>query len=463
MNQKEIEGLLKVNDIRAVYGSELKDEHAYEIGKAFVTYIGSKKIVVGRDGRVSSPALAKAFMKGANECGVDVIDVGVLDTPGLYFATAFLNLPGVMITASHNPAKYNGIKFCRPPAIPIGEINGMEDIAQIALSGKYKTSKKKGKVVKKNIWKQYTKHVLSFANIKKLNALKAVFDVGNGMGGIVVPETYKKLPLKITKLYFKVDGNFPNHVPNPAINENLADLQKKVLETKADYGVALDGDCDRAVFVDEKGEIVNNSVLACVMFDNYFAKEKNKRTIYSSTCSKIFKETVEKAGGMAMREKVGHLFIKARMRKEDSVFGCEETGHFYYKDNFYADSGIITSIVMYEILSRTGKKLSELSAPYKKYAKAEEVSLKVEDRKAVVKAVEEIYKSRAKTISHDDGLIIEFGDYWFSVKPANTEPLLRINIEGNDKKILQIKQKELLNFIENFEKKVQKVEVPIAA
>jgi phosphomannomutase len=453
MNQQKTNNLFKVNDVRAVYGKELTAEFVYEIGKAFASYIKSKKIIVGRDMRLSSPKLDGAFIKGVTECGTDVIDIGLIDSPGLYFATAFLKIPGAMITASHNPPEYNGIKMCKPPAIPIGDTNGMSEIKEIAIKGNFTKARNKGKVICKDILKDYVKHILSFANLKDLKPIKVAFDTGNGMGGLIVPKVYENLPLKMTPMYFTLDGRFPNHIPNTAKEENLRDLQNKVIEIKADLGIATDGDADRVAFVDESGKIIDNSIIASIIFDYYFKDSKNKRTIYSSTCSKIFQETANASGGHAFMEKVGHLFIKIRMRKEDAIFGVESTGHFYYKNNFYADSGIITSIIMYDILSKTGKKLSELAKPYSKYHKAEEVSLKVKDRDKMVGEVEAFYKSKSpRSINHMDGLIMDFGDYWFSVKPANTEPLLRINIEATSNKKLLAKQKELIDFIKKKDK-----------
>jgi len=443
--------IFKAYDVRGLYGKTLTDEIAYRIGKAFVSFLKCREVVVGYDMRVSSPKLAKAFMKGANEQGADAIDIGMVSTDALYFASGFLKKPAVMFTASHNPGNYNGIKFCREKAIPINFDTGLNEIRRIIEKGNFdRISGETGKIAKKNILKEFVWHVRKFADVSKLKKLKIAVDAGNGMAGKMMPLAYKNLPARIIPLYFKLDGTFPNHPADPSKYENLKDLQETVIREKCDFGMAFDGDADRIFFVDEKGNICNSSLISCLIIKNLLKEKRRASIIYNLVCSKIVPETIEKFGGKAIIERVGHSFIKDTMRKTNSIFACEHSAHYYYKDNFNADSGIISSLIVSEIASKENKKLSLLLKEFQKYHKIEETNFKVEDKKTAMESIEKHYKRQKPRISKLDGITVEFEDWWFNVRPSNTEPLLRLNLEADSRELMEKKKKELVGIIENY-------------
>jgi len=440
--------IFKAYDVRGIYPKEINEEIAYKIGKALVTFLKCKDIVVGYDMRLSSPTLSKAFMKGVTETGANAIDIGKVSTDGLYFASGFLDKAAVMFTASHNPPEYNGLKFCKKGAVPINQDTGLRKIKQIIEKNKFKKSNKKGKIIKKDVLKDYVKHVHSFINTKGLRKLKMVVDAGNGMAGKIIPMVYGNLPIKIIPLYFKLDGHFPNHPADPSKSENLKDLQKKVKQEKADFGMGFDGDADRIFFIDENGDVINSSLISSLLIKKILKNNPNKNMIYNLICSRIVPETVEKFGGKAIIERVGHSYIKNTMRKTKSVFACEHSAHYYFKDNYNADSGIIASIIVSEIVSEENKELSELLEEFKKYSTLEETNFKVKDKNKKLKDIENYYKKKnPNKIMKLDGISIKFDDYWFNARPSNTEPLLRVNLEAINKQILEEKKKELLNLL----------------
>ncbi len=450
----ELKNVFKANDIRGIYRQILDDNLAYEIGRAVAGLLKCKKIVVGRDMRISSPALFKALSNGLVESGVDVVDLGLTDTPQIYYATCYYNLPGVMITASHNPANYNGIKIVNKMARPIDSRAGLKKIAKIIERKYFKSSKRMGNVKRINFIPIYKKFVLSLVDKSKIKKLKIVIDAGNGMAGKIVPLIYNNLNVSFTPLYFNLDGRFPNHIPNPIIKSNLKNLSKKVRSEKADLGMAFDGDMDRIVFIDERGISINPSHLGALLAKHLLECCKNKnndRVIYSSAASRIIKEIVSKYHGKPIREKVGHAFIKKRMKNIDALFGIEHSGHYYYRNNFYADSGLITSLLILEIYSeakKKGMKFSDLIKEFEIYSQADEASVKMKHDKNILKEIEKYYESKKpKKIDHFDGLTIEFDDYWFSVRKSNTEPLLRVNLESINKNTTRIKLKEIKKII----------------
>ena len=451
MDLKEV---FKANDIRGVYGKILDDNLAFKVGKAVVKFLKCKNIFVGRDMRLSSPRLFGSLARGIIESGADVIDIGLIDTPSLYFATGRYKKPGIMITASHNPAEYNGIKILDSGARPIDSQNGFDEIKKIIEKENFFKSHKNGAIIGRNIFSEYKRHVLSFINKNEIKNVKIVVDAGNGMAGVIIPKIYNELDIKIAPLYFGLDGRFPNHVPNPIIKNNIKALQKNVRNKRADFGIAFDGDMDRVTFVDERGRFINTSFIGALLTKYFLEKSREKGKspiIYSSATSRIIKEVISKYGGISLREKVGHAYIKRRMRKTNSLFGIEHSGHYYYRKNYYADSGLITSLLVLEIYStakKQGMKFSDLIKEFNVYSQADEVSIVLKDNEDVLCRIEKYFRAKKpKKIDHFDGLWTEFNDYWFSVRKSNTEPLLRINLEAVNRKITKEKLKEVLRLI----------------
>ncbi len=449
-----LSAIFKAYDVRGIYGRDLTEEVAYNIGRAFVSFLECKEVVVGYDMRVSSPKLSKAFMKGVNEAGADAIDIGQVSTDGLYFASGLLRKPGVMFTASHNPKQYNGLKFCKAMAVPINENTGLQKIEtiteKIQLKNNKNKIKKSGNLIKKNILNDYVKHVLSFIDKNRIKKLKIAVDAGNGMAGKVVPLVYGKLPVKIIPLYFKLDGTFPNHLADPSKYENLKELQQVVKKEKCDFGIAFDGDADRIFFVDENGEIVNSSLISALLAKSVLEKHPNEKIIYNLVNSKIVPETIKKYGGKAHIERVGHSFIKDTMKRIHATFACEHSAHYYFKHNFNADSGIIASLIVCEIISKENKKLSELLKEFEVYFKIEETNFKVEDKVKKIQEIKEHYKKKnPEKIMTMDGISIYFDDWWFNVRPSNTEPLLRLNLEADSKELMEEKKEEVSKVIKD--------------
>ena len=442
--------IFKAYDVRGIYGQDLTDEIAYKIGRAFVYFLKCKNVIVGTDMRLSSPKLSNSFMKGVIEQSANAIFIGQVCTDAVYFASGFLKKPAVMFTASHNPPQYNGIKFCKSDAIPINEDTGLKKIRLIVKKEQYNKIKIKkiGKIIKKNILKNYVNHVKKFIEINKLKKLKIAVDAANGMAGKIIPLVYKNLPIKIVPLYFKLDGTFPNHPADPSKYENLVELQKTVREKNCDFGIAFDGDADRIFFVDENGEVVNSSLISALIIKNILTKNPKEKIIYNLVCSHIVPETIKKYNGSPIIERVGHSFIKETMRKTKALFACEHSAHYYYRENYRADSGIITSLIVSEIVSKENKHISALVGEFKKYFTIEETNIKVKYKNAKLKEIETIYKKQTpKKISKLDGITFEFNDWWFNVRPSNTEPLLRLNLEANSKELMKKKKKELIKFI----------------
>jgi phosphomannomutase len=438
--------IFKAYDVRGVYPSELDEKLAYKIGRAFVTFLNVKKVAVSQDMRRSSKSLKKELIRGIMDQGADVIEVkGLCSTPRSYFACWFLKAPGsIMVTASHNPGKYNGFKFTREKAIPISGDTGIKDIERLVLKNKFKNVKKKGKIVKKDIVKDYTKHILSLIDVKKVKPLKVVIDAGNGMGGKDMELVLSKLPLEVIKMYFKPDGNFPNHEANPLKEENNAYIKKRIIKEKADFGIAIDGDADRVFFFDENSETIPADFITCLIAEDILKRNKGK-VLYDLRSSWVVKEVIEENGGKAGMSRVGHAFIKQQMRREKAIFAGELSGHFYFKDNFYTDSAIIAALKVIQLISEKGKKLSEIVRPLKKYYASGEINSKVEDKQGKMKELAKKYSSGK--ISWLDGVRIDFKDWWFNVRPSNTEPLLRLNLEAKTRELMKGKRDEVLKII----------------
>ena len=435
-------------DIRGIFGETLTDDVAYRIGRAAAQYLHVPEIAVGRDMRTSSPQLAAALLRGITDQGVNAIDLGMTTTDGLYFAVGKFNFSaGVMITASHNPGKYNGMKFCRAQAFPISLESGLSDIRDLAVSGAYTEPASKGQVIKRDITDDYVKHALSFIDVSRIRPLKVVIDAGNGMAGMIMPKVFQHLPCELIPLYFELDGNFPNHPASPIEPENMVDVQKKVRKVGADLGAAFDGDADRMFPVDEHGNLVDGSMVIAAVSNSLLHKLPGSTILYNLIVSKSVPEIVTKLGGKAVRTRVGHSYIKAEMRQNNAIFGGEHSGHFYFRDNWYADSGLIAFLIMLELVSVENKPLSELLKPLDHGIRSGEINSKVSDMQSKLHALEEHFGKEAQSIDHLDGITLDFGDWWFNVRPSNTEPLLRLNLEANSRQLMEQKRNEVLAFI----------------
>lgn len=436
--------IFKAYDVRGIFPDELNEDIAYNIGRAFVVFLKSKEVLVGRDGRLSSPKLFEALAKGITDQGADVIDIGISSTPMFYFAAA-KSPSSIMVTASHNPKEYNGFKFCRENAIPISGDTGIQDIKELVNKNEFEDSAEKGKIIKKEIMEDFIKHSLSFVKTDK--RFKVVVDAANGMGSLTFPKMFEKLPFEFVPLYCEIDFNFPNHEANPLKYENLKDLQKKIIEEKADIGIALDGDADRCMLVDKKGEIVTCDLLTALIGKSLLNNNPGSTILYDLRSSKIVKEFIEENGGKAVMCRVGHSFIKKQMRDENAIFAGELSGHFYYKDSFFTESSFITAALILNLMDKENKPLSELVNPLKKYFQSGEINSEVEDKEKKIKDIEEKYKDAE--ILHLDGVSVYYKDWWFNIRMSNTEPVLRLNLEADTKELMEEKRDEILKLIRN--------------
>ena len=438
-------------DIRGLYPEEVNEDTARRIGVATVHYLkqqrGSiKNIVVGRDMRDSSAPLAKALMDGITSAGVNAVDIGMISTDVTYFAVAKYGYDGsVAVTASHNPAEYNGFKVCREHAMPVGLESGLAKIRDLAIHPPVAGVGSPGKVIKKDIMDEYVEHVHSF--VKKIRAMRIVIDAGNGMAGKMVPLIFNGLPCDIIPLYFELDGNFPNHEANPLKLENLKALQERVREENAQLGVAFDGDADRVAFVDEKGEAVGSDMVTALIAREFLAEDKGATVVYDLRSSWVVKEEIERCGGVAYREKVGHAYIKETMRDRNAVFGGELSGHYYFRDNFFADSGMIALIEMLNIFGRKRVSMSNLVAPLKKYYSSGEINFTVEDKDAKIDQLAENFSDGK--VDRLDGVTVEYRDWWFNARKSNTEPRLRLNVEAKTRDLMTTALHRLSAIIED--------------
>ena len=435
-------------DIRGIYGDAMTDEVAYRIGRAAAQYLNVPEIAVSRDMRVSSPQLAAALIRGITDQGMNAIDLGMNTTDGLYFAVGKFNFPaGVMITASHNPAKYNGMKFCRAQASPISLETGLAEIRDLAVSGHFTEPASKGQVTQRDVTEAYVNHVLSFIDVNKIRPLKVVIDAGNGMAGMIVPRVFQRLPCELVPLYFELDGSFPNHPASPIEPQNMVDAQKKVREVGADLGAAFDGDADRMFAVDEHGNLVDSSMVTAAVSQSLLRKKPGSTILYNLIVSKSVPALIERLGGHAVRTRVGHSYIKAEMRRLNAIFGGEHSGHFYFRDNWFADSGLIAFLILLELVSVENKPLSEILTPLDVGFRSGELNSTVSDVPGKLRALEEHYGAGAQAIDHLDGLTIDHGNWWFNVRTSNTEPLLRLNLEATTRELMEEKRDEVLRFI----------------
>lgn len=440
------QSIFKAYDIRGVAPEKLTPEVAYRAGRAFALFTGKTSVVLSYDMRASTPALREAFIQGTNEQGVTVWDVGMVSTDAIYYAAGKWNVPGVMITASHNPKEYNGIKFCGAGAAAVGKESGLVDIEKFILANEWPAAAQPGVVQKKELLTEYIDHVLSFCDPKQIKALKVVADAGNGMAGTVIPKLFERLgQIDLIPMYFELDGTFPNHPASPLEIENVQDLIAKVREVKADVGLAFDGDADRVFFIDEQGGRVSSSLIIALIAEEFLRRTPGSSMVFNVICSRVVEDVVKAHGGTYLRERVGHSFIKATMRAHQSVFGGEHSGHYYYGNNYCADSAMITVVTALELLSRSGKSLSELLQQYQKYVSIEETNSTVADKEATLAKLKQHYAD-AK-LDELDGISFTYPDFWFNVRPSNTEPLLRLNMEARTPELLQQKSAEVLRII----------------
>ncbi|HUZ14780.1 MAG TPA: phosphomannomutase/phosphoglucomutase [Gaiellaceae bacterium] len=442
--------VFKAYDVRGIYPDELDETGAEAIGRAYVEQFEPRKIAVGRDMRLSSPTMQEALIRGATAAGCDVLDIGLVGTEMVYYAVGSLGLEGgIMVTASHNPKEYTGMKLVRRGALPVGGESGLLDVRDRALASDNLSQalSAPGSVEAHDIWPAYVDRVLSFVDTAAIKPLKVVIDAANGMAGTMLPPVLEHLPIEAVRCYFEPDGSFPNHEPNPLLPENREFIISKTLEEGADLGVAFDGDADRCFFVDDTGEFVPGDFVTALFAEIFLAREPGAKVIYDVRASHAVPDTIGRAGGVALVNRVGHAFIKARMRKDDAVFAGEVSGHYYFRDFSQADSGVIPFLLMLEFISQKGRKLSEILAPLRgRYFITGELNTPVADVALKLQELKERY-GKEGTVSHLDGLSVDAGDWHFNVRPSNTEPLLRLNLEATSQDLMERKRDEVLAVI----------------
>lgn len=440
-SQEFLDSIIKAYDVRGLVDKQLTPDFAFAMGGAFATFLQEERepstIVIGEDMRPSSPKLAKAFSDGATSQGMDVVRIGLASTDMLYFASGHLNLPGAMFTASHNPAAYNGIKLCKSQARPIGKESGLLRIKDLVMTGVPIANRPVGKERSQELLNEYVDFLLSLFDIDNhKRRLKVVIDAGNGMAGYTAPAVMSKLNVDVIPMYFELDGNFPNHEANPIEPENLKDLQKRVKAEKADIGLAFDGDADRCFLIDEKGDLVTPSALTALISVRELKRKPNSNIIYNLISSKAVPEVVKENGGTPVRSRVGHSYIKKLMAETGAIFGGEHSGHFYFADFWKADSGMLAALFALTELFESKEPLSKLLAPFNRYVASGEINTVVKDIPSKLQAIRDSYSSDHE-IDELDGITVTSKDYWFNVRASNTEPLLRLNVEGDTKAIME--------------------------
>ena len=441
--------VFKAYDVRGLYPTELDENGAYRVGRAYVEHFEPRSIAVGRDMRLSSPTMAAAAIEGAADGGADVVDIGLVGTEMLYFAVADQGLDGgICVTASHNPKDYTGMKIVRRGALPVGGDSGLAEIRERAVAG-FGEAARRGEVREVDVWDGFVDKVLSFVDPDAIRSLRVVIDAANGMAGVMLPPVLERLPqLDVVTCNFEPDGTFPNHEPNPLLPENREFIVSKTREEGADLGVAFDGDADRCFFVDDTGEFVPGDFVTALLARSVLEKQPGSKVIYDVRASWAVPKTIAEAGGEPLVNRVGHAFIKHRMRKEDAAFGGEVSAHYYFRDFSSADSGVVPFLLMLELLSRSGTKLSETLSPYReRYFLTGEINTPVSDVPLKLQELKERYAGEGGQISHLDGLSVDFDDWHFNVRPSNTEPLLRLNLEALSPDLMEAKRDEVLALI----------------
>ena len=444
MTERDLDRIFKAYDVRGVVPDDLDDDLVRAIGGAYAQITDDRPILIGRDCRLSSPDLAAALAEGITAQGSDVVDLGLASTDLLYFASGSLDLPGIMITASHNPKQYNGLKFCQPGARPVGEETGLRDIRAIVEAG-VAPAGERGSVQRRDLLDAYVEHVLRFVDVDAMRPMTVVADTANGMGGLVVPAVLERLPVTAHYLFRELDGTFPNHPADPLNPENQKDLKAAVREHGADVGLAFDGDADRVFLVDERAEDVSGSLLTAIVAVPMLRTEPGAKIVHNLICSWIVPETIRANGGEPVRTRVGHSFIKQVMADTGAIFGGEHSGHYYFRENYRADSGLIAAVVALGELSASGGSLSALLLPYRKYWDSGEINSTVPDQHGKIEELAGMFADA--TLDRLDGLTIEYEDWWCNVRPSNTEPLLRLNVEARTEELLDDRTAALLAVI----------------
>ena len=438
--------IFKAYDIRGTVPDQLTADIAYRIGNSLAGYLKPKSIAVGRDMRISSEELFDGLTTGIIDRGVDVVDLGMISTDALYFAVGrFKYDGGVMITASHNPSQYNGFKICREQAAPLSGSEGFDVIADDIANDRIEKSPNRGSIARKDINHDFGEHALSFIDPTVIKPFSIAIDAGNGMAGLTLPPVFDKLPCRITPLYYEPDGTFPNHPANPIELKNLADLQKVMAEKNVDLGVAFDGDADRMFLLQKDGTPLGGDMVVALVADSILSRSPGETILYNLICSRAVPELIRRKGGTPIRTRVGHAIIKPLMKKHNAVFGGEHSGHFYFRDNWFADSGLIALLVCLELLSKSERDLHEIISDIDPYVRSGEINSRVENIDRKIKDVSDAF-SDGET-DRLDGLTVQYGDWWFNLRPSNTEPLLRLNIEADSKELLDEKINRLLEII----------------
>ena len=450
MNQTP--NIFKAYDIRGLVDSEITPDFTFATGLAFARFLQQERqpatVVVAQDMRPSSPALADAFSAGVTATGLDVIRIGLASTDMLYFASGKLALPGAMFTASHNPAAYNGIKLCLSGARPIGKESGLQVIERFVRQGSPLEIRSVGVETKKEMLEEYVDHLLSLVNLDSIRPLTLVIDAGNGMAGHTAPAIFARLNCTVIPMYYELDGSFPNHEANPIDPDNLRDLQRAVKKHKADLGLAFDGDADRCFLVDENGLAINPSDLTSLIAHRELVKHPGSTIIYNLISSRAVLEVIQENGGTGLRSRVGHSYIKAMMAESEAIFGGEHSGHFYFKDFWRADSGALAALHAIAALGERKKSISQILAPYQRYVCSGEINSKVNDAQAAMAGVEKAFaKRKAVEVDHLDGLSVIGDTWWFNLRPSNTEPLLRLNVEAKTAAAMKKLRDELLSLL----------------
>jgi phosphomannomutase len=439
--------VFKAYDVRGLYPTELDEEGAYAIARAYVEEFGQRKLAVGRDMRLSSPAMAAAAMRGAVDGGAEVLDLGLVGTEMVYFAVGEQELDGgIMVTASHNPKEYTGMKIVREGALPVGGESGLDQVRDRGAQG-FGEAKPGGSVREVDIWPAYVDRVLSFVDVETIRPLKVVIDAANGMAGVMLPPVLARLPIETVRHYFEPDGTFPNHEPNPLLPENRQFIVERTTAEGADLGAAFDGDADRCFFVDDTGEFVPGDFVTALLAESVLEKEPGAKIIYDVRASWAVPELIEDAGGTPLVNRVGHAFIKQRMREEGASFGGEVSGHYYFRGFSQADSGVVPFLLMLELVSKKGEPLSEILRPFReRYFITGELNTPVPDVDAKLAELEQRFSGEGE-VSHLDGVSIDAEDWHFNVRPSNTEPLLRLNLEARSEELMERKRDEVLDVI----------------